>query len=455
MDLCESMNQSTSQPPNARRRVLLIAYACSPESGSEPAVGWNRALASAKDFDTWVICLGIFEPAIRRFEQLHGAIPGLRFVPVHKSWFARLLRKIPGLYYLSYKLWHRRALRVASELHDQVGLDLIHQVSLCGYREPGSYWRLPVPCVWGPWGGTQNFPWRFLAETGFVGGASELIRSLANWVQLRFSPSVRRAARHAIPVAGNSENQRAFERIHGVRTNLLPGNGIATIPRETEAAHTQRVNAALRILWVGRLEHFKGLSLLLHAIAQLPESLRIELHVVGSGAMHKKWARLAQKLRVDNRVSWRGALSYQETLHEYLSADVFVCTTLRDTLPTVVLEALAAGLPVVCLDHCGMNDVVTDACGIRVPVTWPSQVATNLAQALTTLAGDPALRARLSSGATVRARTFLWEQQRTQISALYQQLMESLPEGYAPDSSSQEKRPEWGQSSPTWLKADS
>ena len=53
----------------------------------------------------------------------------------------------------------------------------------------------------------------------------------------------------------------------------------------------------------------------------------------------------------------------------FFESDVFVFTSLRDTTGSVVLEALAAGVPVVAPDHQGVGDVVNDDCGVLVPVT--------------------------------------------------------------------------------------
>src|SRR5436190_9673741 len=156
-------HQTASGP--RRPRVLLLAYACSPERGSEPGVGWNRALEAARYCDTWVLCEERSSaPPIRAYLEKHGPIPGLRFEFVLKPTWMRWLGHLPGLAYLGYNLWHQSAFQVARRLHARVGFDLVHQVTFCGYREPSYLWQLGVPFVWGPVGGTQNYPWRFLGQ---------------------------------------------------------------------------------------------------------------------------------------------------------------------------------------------------------------------------------------------------------------------------------------------------
>ena len=153
-----------------RPRLLIMAYACSPVRGSESAVGWNRAVQAAKHFDTWVICEEReFKPDIIRYLQEHGDIPGLNFVFVPMPRRQWSLGQVHGtLWYTMLNLWHRRAYAVARRLHEEIGFDLVHQLTFCGYREPGYLWKLDVPFVWGPVGGTQNYPWRFITRAGLA-----------------------------------------------------------------------------------------------------------------------------------------------------------------------------------------------------------------------------------------------------------------------------------------------
>ena len=85
---------------------------------------------------------------------------------------------------------------------------------------------------------------------------------------------------------------------------------------------------------------------------------------------------------VAGHIAWLGWLPHREAIEQYAWADAFVFSSLRDTTGTVVVEALAAGLPVICLDHQGVHDVVTDDCGLKIPVTTPREVIAGLSDAI-------------------------------------------------------------------------
>jgi glycosyltransferase involved in cell wall biosynthesis/peptidoglycan/xylan/chitin deacetylase (PgdA/CDA1 family) len=406
-----------------RPRLLLAAYACDPGRGSEAGGGWNRAVQAARFCDTSVICEETeFAAAVRRRLEQSGAVAGLRFYFVPQRRWESLLWRVPGLGYLAYNLWQRRVVPLARRLHRENPFDLVHQVNFGTFREPGYLWKLGVPLVWGPLGGTQNYPWRYLGAAGVGGACVEALRSACNYLQLRLMGRVRGAARRAAALlAANSTAQRDFGRVLGVVSQLFPDTGLAAV---LPAPRGPRAPGPLRVLWAGHLIPRKALGLLIEALARLPGDVPCEVRVVGDGPEKLRWQRLARRRGVEHAVTWLGWLPHAAMQEQYRWADVFAFTSLRDNLGTVVLEALGAGLPVVCLDHQGVHDVVSEACGIKIPVTRPRDTAARLADALRTLAADAALRQRLGAAAVERARQYTWSRQGGSMADVYRQVLQ-------------------------------
>jgi glycosyltransferase involved in cell wall biosynthesis len=353
-------------------------------------------------------------------------IPGLHFRFVRKTRFEQFLAKIPGMYYIAYRLWHRRAFQVAKSLHEEVNFDLVHQVNLCGYREPGKLGQMQLPFIWGPIGGTQNHPWMAIGQAGLRGGIQESIRSIANSLQLRFSRRVRRAATSAdLLLVANSTNQSDFERILGKNVPVLCETGSPAVsadairdrPRKTD------VDQRLRLLWAGNLHAFKALPLLLQAISKLPESSRVQLRIVGDGPQHQRWRRMANRLGISHQIEWIGRVRDLEMQTHYTWADVFVFTSLRDTSGNVIFEALASGVPVLAADHQGVGDIVTAECGIKVSLGTPADMATQYRNAIVALATDKTRLERLSAGALRRAAEYAWPEQGERMRDYYRQVL--------------------------------
>lgn len=404
----------------SRPRVLQVAYACSPVQGSEPGVGWGWATQMARWYDVWVLCEAErYGVAVQRYLDEHGPIPHLNFVYVKRPRLAHWLGRLPGFGYTAYNLWHREAYREARQLHAEIGFDLTHQVTFCGYREPGYLHRLGVPFIWGPVGGTQNYPWQFLPQAGFPGAFTEGTRSTLNGLQLRLGHRIHQAARAARTLlAANTTVQADLRRVLGFEPKLLLETGIREIrepsPREENGPRP------FRILWSGDLSPWKALPLLLEALARLPKDLDYEVRILGRGKLQAGWQRLAQRLGVESRLRWLGWVPLDVALRQYAEVDMLAFTSLRDTSGNVVLEALSSGVPVVCIDHQGGRDMVDATCGIKVPLGDPVEVIQGFRDAILSLARDARLRRDLARGAVERARYYLWDRQGERMHAIYQ-----------------------------------
>ena len=154
-----------------------------------------------------------------------------------------------------------------------------------------------------------------------------------------------------------------------------------------------------RLLFVGKLRYYKGLEVLLQAMTRLP---RTTLAVVGDGPMRKNWEALAAELGVAGRVTFRGEAPDAGLPALYRDADLFVLpsTSRAEAFGTVLLEAMACGLPCVTTEVGGGSSwVVQD--GVTGRVVPPGD-AVALADAIAELAFDAGILSRL--GLAGRAR---------------------------------------------------
>ena len=396
-------------------KVLLMAYECSPWRGSEWAVGWGRLLQAARGAESHVITSEENFNALER-ARAEGLLPAnVRFYTPVPDAKLRELEKEPALFaynYKAYHYWQKLALVLAQELHAREHFDLVHQTSVCTFREPGYTWQLGIPFVWGPVGGSQNFPARFLTMLPLVEAFKEAMRSISNRISLRFKSRVQAAAHAAaMIVAANSTNQRDYERSFHRPVDLLLETGLQHVGEPARTRFHERISnlgAPLKILWSGEMQSRKALPILLRALAAIPD-VSFELTVLGDGPQRERWQALTRRLGLAARVSFLGRLPFAEAVAQMDKAELFCFPSLRDTSGNVVLEALAAGVPVICFDHQGVGDIVTPECGIKLPVISPSRAVKDWAGAIRSLANDPARLLRMSEAATVRARDFLWE----------------------------------------------
>jgi glycosyltransferase involved in cell wall biosynthesis len=322
----------------------------------------------------------------------------------------------------AYHLWQRRILPIAADLHRKQPFDIVHQVTYNTYREPGYVWKLGAPFIWGPIGGTQNYPWAFLRKAGFRGALGEFIRNCLNLVQLHASRRFRRAGQTAkVLIAANSTAQRDLRKYVGRDSVLMSDTGCDKVSGSQREPH----DGPMRIIWSGLVTPRKALHLLLEALSLLPVDVKYELHVVGVGPESRRCKKLAARLGVDSNVKWLGWLSHDQAKEHFLWADVFAFTSLRDTTGTVLSEALCHGVPIICFDHQGARDIVTDRCGIKIPVVSPKESIQGLADAIACLARDRSRLRAMGLAAKERSELYLWNELGRQMAAIYEGVLKA------------------------------
>jgi glycosyltransferase involved in cell wall biosynthesis len=323
----------------------------------------------------------------------------------------------PPFYYRLYRQWHLKAFDVARDLAEKIPFDLAHQINMTGYREPGYLWKLDLPFVWGPVGGTQNVPLRFASVLGPGPFLYHLAKVVINNLQLRFHPRVRQAVRRADGfVSSTSDTRRAFLRVHGKESSVIPDSGPpadAAPPRKIESG------SVFKIAWSGLHVSRKALPLVLHALRLFPAGIEWRFDIIGEGPMTKRWQRLAARLGVASHCIWHGWLPRTRAHQVVAEADVFAFLSLHEGMPTVVMEALAVGVPIVCLDICGQGDVVDESCGVKIRAHSVHQVVEDTSEALQALAADPERRSALSRGARQRLRQLNWSVKLEQMDRVY------------------------------------
>lgn len=413
-----------------RLKVLVSAYACSPRRGSEAGVGWGWVEAISKYHDLWVITgdeevfpneaykyrQEIEEELFRRPELRSR----LRFYHINKKRNLQLEKLWPLSYLWFYRVWEWRAYKLAERLHADVGFDLMHQLTYVGYRVPGYLWRIQVPFVWGPIGGLENTTWRLLPMLGPNGALYYAGRNIINSLHKRFLIRPRKAFRRARGgiIAATQGIRKEILRNYGEDSHVI--NEVGPPEYSVKEPSMRKAHEPLKVVWSGDHTPGKALPLLLKALARLNDGINWELAILGQGTCTRKWQRLAARLGIDDRCSWKGWLSRGEALRFVQKSHVLAITSVKDLTSTVLLEGLTQGLPVICLDHCGFSNVVTPECGIKVPVGTPRQIQSDMATAFRRLDADEEERRRLAYGALRRINDFSWDKKSALMNSIYQ-----------------------------------
>jgi glycosyltransferase involved in cell wall biosynthesis len=122
----------------------------------------------------------------------------------------------------------------------------------------------------------------------------------------------------------------------------------------------------LQLICVSRLIERKGIRYLLQAIGELKHE-NIRLTIVGDGNQLLELKNLTSKLNIEDKVVFKGYLDHSKLAEAYQQSDIFVLPSLNEGMSNALLEALAAGLPVVVTDTGGTSELL-DGNGVLVPM---------------------------------------------------------------------------------------
>lgn len=405
-----------------RLKILVSAYACSPIRGSEPGMGWGFVEAISKYHDLSVVTeKEKFEPEIEAELQKQPELrERIKFFYVKKNRHKKMRKIWPPSYYWFYKAWQRKAFKLAQKLQREENFDVVHQLNMVGFREPGYLWKLDVPFVWGPVGGMGVVPWQFLPSMGLYGAIYFFSWNILNWLHMWFLTRPRKAAAKANKglIAATPDVKKLI--LEYWKTDSTVICEVGSEGPNVSQPNTRSNGETLHLSWCGLHVPRKALDLLLEALKDLPPAINWHLHVVGGGSCTNRWQRKSRRLKLMEKSTWYGWLQKETAISIMAKSHVCIITSLKDLSSTVTIEAMSNGVPIICLDHCGFSDIVTEDCGIKISVSHPRQVVRDIAAAVERLWHDENYRQSLACGAIKRAADYSWEKKAEDINEVYE-----------------------------------
>lgn len=410
-----------------RLKILISAHEFSPVQGSECAEGWNIVTRLAKYHDITVLYASgsqfksnSYIQAINNYFNSNNHIAGLSLTNIDQPGITKFIVRfnsnflkigsigLPFLYFLGYNFWQKAAFAEAKRLHKIYNFNIVHQLTQITFREPGYLWKLGIPFIWGPTGGTSTLPKEFKSLLSWQSIAFENLRTFSNFYQFNFVRRIRQANKRASLIyAFSKEDASHFKKRAKGHIMLMLDAG--TYIRSDKFIPKIEGSSIITGIWCGQLVDRKAPAILLKALAldQLTKE-KLKFIIIGSGPLETSLFKLAADLDLEN-LEWIRKVSHEEIFGLMGNADFFVHTSYREATSNVIPEALSMGLPVICHDANGMSIAINETCGIKVPLTSPEDSVNGFHEAIKRLILDRVLLEKLKLGAFKRAQEISWD----------------------------------------------
>jgi len=355
------------RPTGPGPRVLVSAYACEPNKGSEPAVGWNMVKAiSSVAGETWVVTRrnnrGAISDALPDFGD---SAPAFIYVdpPRWLVFWKKGGRGIRTYYYI----WQLAAWAKARKLVRAKQIDLAHHVTFVNDWLFSFLSLLRVPYVWGPIGSHPRIPpglhgtqRSYLADTARIA-----FQGFMRYIDPLYWLTIVRASK-IVGISADVFRRGPLRLVAEHKREVCPAIGIERQWQLSQSKTDRSEAAELRAVSVGRLIAIKGFDLALEAFARfLNNGGRGNYSIVGRGPERVRLERLAVELGIEEHVTFEPWLPREQVSKRMALADVLLYPS-SESGGIVVLEAMATGLPVLCLDYAGPGEAVRRCGGFSV-----------------------------------------------------------------------------------------
>ena len=360
-------------------KVLINAYACSPNMGSEPGMAWNWCVNLAKYCELHIVTEGEFKDKI---EEVLPTLPQGKNMHFYYNPLSEEVRKMcwnqgDWRFYKHYRKWQFKTYQMAEEIVNSTKIDILHQLNMIGFREPGYLWKIKnIPFFWGPVDAKQKFPVSYLNGASIKTKLFTHLKNTITYLQLKYSKRIRLAAKRAsVVISASTNSQVTFDKFFKIASPLINETGCYIQDHEVLDKTNKK---HLDLLWVGKLDFRKQLSIAIQTLAKINNE-DVVLHIVGGGdsTFYKS---LAIGLGVENQCRWYGLISHKEVQQMMQKYDLMFFTSVAEGTPHVVLEAISNNLPVVCFNTCGQGDAVNEKVGVKIALSNPKQSVVDFAK---------------------------------------------------------------------------
>lgn len=405
-------------------KILISAYGCEPDRGSEPWLGWNWSKQIARFHEVWVLTRANNKEVIES-SDITSKYPNLHFLYFDlPSWLTFWKKGARGLQ-LYYYLWQIGAFFFIKKIYKNQKFDLIHHITFGGNWRPIFLSLLPIPFIWGPTG-SEGTPFIFWLNLPLKEKLYETLRFLMRFYGLRIDPFVRLTLKRSkIILDSNSKWVKlSYPDKYKYKVIKFFQNGI-NIQDYPASLLRNKPNERVKILLASKLVHWKGVYLSAQAfVAYAKQDNKGDLIIIGNGPYKEKIENLFFKEKLLDRITFLGSLKFDDFINILKNGDIFLFTPFHHGQATAVLQAMASGLPIIGIDCDTIAETVTSDCGIFITPKKVSQCVDNLAKAIHLLVNNEQKRVDLGKSSRKRVETiFDWNKRGEELENIYMKIL--------------------------------
>lgn len=391
-------------------RILLSAYACEPNKGSEPGVGWNWAKHLAEYHQVIIVTRRNNKESIEE-ELKKNPIPNIRTIYYDPpQWVLRLKRGAKGVQ-LFYYIWQYGAYQYIKKTLQSSEYDYVFSITFGNVWKPTFMYKLKKPFIWGPIGGGEAVPKTLLNKMTLKQRIMEYFRRFNKYLPIS-NPWLNSICRHSDMILVRTYDTLACIRPrYKEKCRIMIETGISQTEYDFYRASYKKPSDSKEIIYVGRLISLKMVDISIRAfskvVSDFPEAV---LRIVGDGEMRKSLEQLVKDLNLTDNVHFMGSVSRTVALQMLSDSRMLVMPSCKEGGAWVLFEGLMCGKPIICMNTAGMKVVVTPEAGALINPANYEDMVEQFADKMLQFMKDDQLADQVGENALKLAREqYLWK----------------------------------------------
>lgn len=404
------------------RTILISAYGCEPLKGSEAGVGWNWVIQMAQHNRLHVITRANNQASIEAHlpNELKNNII---FHYYDAPSFIRQLKKRAKRLYFYYFVWQIGIIPIVRHIIKTERIDYTMHLTFGSMWMPTFLPFFSTSFIWGPIGGGDCEPWPFLKLLPFKQKVIQSFRYVMNALSFMHPGVMFAAYRAKVILARTPNTARAIPNCFRAKVQTILETAMEDSVFEHKCVY-QLNDDVVRMITTGRLLPNKNIVTAVKSLEYIPKDYRVRLTIIGSGYQRREIEETAKRIGRSQDVVIIDELPREEVLAAVEKSDIFLFPSLREGGSWSLMEAMAIGLPVICLDWAGMAIITDDNCAIRIPVSNPEQMPKDMAAAIITLIKNPGLREAMGKAGRNRIKeVYNWKTKGLFVEQLFNSLL--------------------------------
>lgn len=402
------------------RKILVVAYACEPLKGSEQGVGWNWVLQLARNNKVHVITRSNNRTLIENNfpEELSNNL--FFYYYDTAAVFLKIKKKAKGLY-LYYFFWQIGVLGRVKKLTREIYFDYVFQPTFGSLWMPTFLPILNLPFIWGPLGGGECVPIPFLKILPIKDRAIQFVRYFLKYTVYINPFLLFRLCRSKVILVRTKNTMEFIPSWFKHKIRLVLETAIEDKIFSYKKLDNNDGN--IQLIITGRLIPIKNILSVVKALEYIPEKYKYTLIIIGSGSDKAKIEKAFAEKAFAERIRLIDELPRSEVLKYLCRSDIYLFPSLHEGGSWALMEAMAVGLPVICLNWTGNAVIIDESSAIGLPVTNPDQFSKDIAASICKLFDSPDLRVTIGENARRRIEhEFNWKTKGKFLETLFEEI---------------------------------